>query len=98
LSKNRPATQAGTAPEAIRRGALPYIDLDHFKRVNDSVGHSVGDQLLTTVTQRLRACTKEGDTVARLGGDEFTVILRNNANPDAHTLLRSGSFNSSNCG
>jgi diguanylate cyclase (GGDEF)-like protein len=67
----------------LSRGALLYIDLDHFKRVNDSVGYSAGDQLLTIVAQRLRSCVKDGDTVARLGGDEFTVILRNVADPDS---------------
>jgi diguanylate cyclase (GGDEF)-like protein len=58
------------------RGAVLYIDLDHFKKINDTVGHAAGDQVLSIAAQRLRACVKEGDTVARLGGDEFAVILR----------------------
>ena len=66
---------AGAATGSMR-GALLYIDLDHFKRVNDGFGHGVGDHLLTVVAQRLRACVKEGDLVARLGGDEFTIVLR----------------------
>jgi len=81
LFRDRLAQEIANATAGLSRGALLYIDLDHFKRVNDSVGHSAGDQLLTIVAQRLRSCVKEGDTVARLGGDEFTVILRNVADP-----------------
>jgi len=55
--------------------ALFFIDLDRFKEVNDTVGHSGGDQLLQEAARRISACVRETDTVARLGGDEFTVIL-----------------------
>ncbi len=73
---------AERAQEAIRVAqegntplALIFLDLDHFKHANDSLGHRVGDTLLVEIAKRLRAVVRDKDTVSRLGGDEFTLLL-----------------------
>ncbi len=63
--------------QVSRRGkrlAVAYVDLDGFKRVNDTYGHEIGDQLLITVASRMKQALRDGDTIARLGGDEFVVV------------------------
>ncbi len=67
--------------------AVLCLDLDNFKNVNDTLGHSIGDELLKTVTDRLRGCIRETDSIARLGGDEFAIIQTAIGNPMDTTTL-----------
>ena len=75
LLMERLATAIGLAKRHGKRVALLFIDLDYFKRINDSLGHAVGDQLLQSVAGRLIAGVRATDTVCRQGGDEFVILL-----------------------
>ena len=66
---------------------LLYIDLDRFKNINDTLGHSVGDKLLQQTAERLKKCVREADTVSRLGGDEFIIILSHIADPKDASII-----------
>ncbi len=69
--------------------ALFFIDLDHFKEINDTLGHEMGDEVLKFFSDRLKKSVRTEDTVARLGGDEFMVIMENLHNPEAISIVAS---------
>jgi diguanylate cyclase (GGDEF)-like protein len=92
---NRAAFQRRTAAaiaSAKKRGtiaAIMCIDLDHFKNVNDTLGHTAGDEFLKAVSKRLRECFHDTDTVARFGGDEFGVVIVDAKSPEAVSTIAS---------
>ena len=55
--------------------AILFIDLDHFKNINDSFGHDIGDQVIKITASRIRQCIRKNDTLSRFGGDEFVVLI-----------------------
>ncbi|MFZ2313248.1 MAG: bifunctional diguanylate cyclase/phosphodiesterase, partial [Methylobacter sp.] len=75
LLYDRLAQELASTSRTGKNGALLFIDLDHFKNINDALGHSIGDEILLEVAFRLKFGVRECDTVARVGGDEFVVIL-----------------------
>ena len=84
LLNDRLARSIGLAQRHGKRVGLMFLDLDHFKRINDSLGHAAGDELLQLVAERLMLCVRSTDTVCRLGGDEFVILLGElGANHDA---------------
>jgi diguanylate cyclase (GGDEF)-like protein/PAS domain S-box-containing protein len=75
LFNDRLAQAISLAERQGKQLAVMFVDLDHFKKINDSLGHDVGDKLLRSVAGRLKACVRRSDTISRLGGDEFVVLL-----------------------
>jgi len=82
LFKDRLTQAIALAVRQDKQLAVMFLDLDHFKKINDSLGHGVGDQLLQSVAKRLVTCVRRTDTVSRLGGDEFVILLSQVARGD----------------
>lgn len=75
LLKDRFEQSAAITSRNQQQMAVLFLDLDHFKDINDTLGHMIGDQMLLEVTCRLKSCVRESDTLSRLGGDEFVILL-----------------------
>jgi len=87
LFKDRLSQAIINAKRKQEKFALLFIDLDQFKKINDSLGHHIGDDVLIEATARLKSALREEDSLARLGGDEFTIILKNIKNAQTAALV-----------
>lgn len=87
LGKERMAGVVARASRNRTKAALLFLDLDHFKKVNDSLGHPIGDELLKLVAVRLRECLRETDILCRQGGDEFLILMGNLAEAETASLI-----------
>ncbi len=83
LLRDRFLQAQGQAARSDARVAILFLDLDHFKLVNDTLGHPIGDRLLQAVAERLRRGVRETDTISRQGGDEFVIVLPELADPES---------------
>jgi len=90
-------TQAlGAAKRKKSRVAIIYLDIDHFKKINDTLGHDVGDQLLKFLSRKLQACIRTTDTISRQGGDEFVILLSEVDSPMAPAEIAQKLLNATN--
>lgn len=87
LFQDRLSQALAQAPRTEKQVAVLFCDLDAFKQVNDSMGHSVGDRLLCAVAERIKGCLRAADTLARFGGDEFAIILQAISSVDDATTV-----------
>lgn len=87
LIEDRLQVALATAERDRSRVAVMFVDLDHFKTVNDSLGHPIGDRLLVAVAKRIRSALRDADSIGRLGGDEFLLVLPQVDGPDPAALV-----------
>ncbi|MDP2246633.1 MAG: GGDEF domain-containing protein, partial [Nitrosomonadales bacterium] len=87
LLNDRMAQALVQAKRFNRYLAVMYIDLDHFKELNDTHGHAFGDNFLKVVAEKLATCIRQSDTLSRIGGDEFVIVLEEITKPESATLV-----------
>lgn len=87
LFRDRLSLAISHAKRSDSKVAVMFLDLDRFKIINDTLGHSIGDQVIQAVSRRISECLREGDTLSRFGGDEFTLLLPNIKNQNDASII-----------